>query len=90
MQVTDVRVHLITGDGKVRALCSVLFDGAFAVHGLRVVEGKSGVFVSMPRRKTTEGKYRDVAHPITKENRDMLHLQVLEAYRRLAIDRAGD
>lgn len=83
MQITDVRVRRVqTGmEGKLKAHCSVVFDGMFVVHELRVVEGVNGVFVSMPRRKTAEGEYKDLAHPITSEAREMISRVVLEAYR---------
>lgn len=81
VQITDVRIRKVTGlEGKVRAHCSVVFDGAFVVHDLRVVEGERGLFLSMPRRKTGEGEYKDMAHPITAEARELLSKTVLEAY----------
>jgi stage V sporulation protein G len=82
LQITDVRVRLVRGpeSNKVRANCSVVFEGVFVVHDLRVVEGANGLFVSMPRRKTAEGEYKDVAHPITAEVREAIQKSVLEAY----------
>lgn len=81
MQITDVRVRKASGlEGKVKAYCSVVFDNMFVVHDLRVVEGVNGVFVAMPRRKTGEGEYRDLAHPITAEARDLIQKVVLGAY----------
>jgi stage V sporulation protein G len=80
MQITDVRIRKVTFEGKVKAYCSVVFDGAFVVHDLRVVEGANGPFVSMPRRKTGEGEFKDMAHPITAECREMLSKAVLEVY----------
>lgn len=82
MQITDVRVRKAgKDDGKLRAYCSVVIDGMFVVHEVRVVEGSNGVFVAMPRRKTAEGEYRDLAHPITAEAREILQKAVLEAYQ---------
>lgn len=81
MQITDVRVRKVTGsEGKLKAYCSVVIDGMFVVHELRVVEGTNGVFVAMPRRKTNEGEYKDLAHPITSEAREMIQKVVLEAF----------
>lgn len=90
MQITDVRIRRLSGEDKVKALCTILIDGVFAVHDLRVVEGSSGLFVSMPRRRTAEGEYRDVAHPITGETREMIHRVVLDAYHQSQMDKAGD
>jgi stage V sporulation protein G len=81
MQVTDVRVRRVTGsDSKLKALCSVVFDDMFVVHELRVIEGINGLFVAMPRRKTAEGEFKDLAHPITAEAREEIQRAVLAAY----------
>lgn len=85
MQITDVRVRKAAGtsESKLKAYCSVVFDEMFVVHDLRVVEGANGVFVAMPRRKTQEGEYRDLAHPITAEARALIQKAVLDAYNEL-------
>jgi len=75
-----VRLRRLTGDSKVKAFADVGFAGAFIVKGLRVVEGKSGLFVGMPREQGKDGKWYDRAHPLTKEFRDVLNELVLEAY----------
>lgn len=81
MQITDVRVRKASGtETKLKAYCSVVLDAMFVVHDVRVVEGVKGLFVSMPRRKTNEGEYRDLAHPITAEARDLIQKAVLDAY----------
>lgn len=81
MQISDVRVRKVSGlEGKLRAYCSVVFDEMFVIHDLRVMEGVNGVFVAMPRRKTAEGEYRDLAHPITAEARALIHKAVLDAF----------
>ncbi|HYF93100.1 MAG TPA: septation regulator SpoVG [Symbiobacteriaceae bacterium] len=83
MQITDVRIRKAssTHETKLKALASIVFDGQFVVHDLRVVEGINGLFVAMPGRKTAEGTYKDVAHPITAEAREIVQKAVLEAYR---------
>ena len=81
MQITDVRVRKATGtETKLKAHCSIVFDNMFVVHDLRVVEGAHGMFVAMPRRKTGEGEFKDMAHPITAEARELIQKTVLEAY----------
>ncbi|HWH72590.1 MAG TPA: septation regulator SpoVG [Candidatus Sulfotelmatobacter sp.] len=82
MQITDVRIRKATSthETKLKAQASVVFDGQFVVHELRVVEGINGLFVAMPGRKTAEGTYKDVAHPITAEAREMVQKAVLEAF----------
>ncbi|MHB0884383.1 MAG: septation regulator SpoVG [Bacillota bacterium] len=80
MQVTDVRVRKVLPDGKMKAIASVTLDDEFVVHDVRVVQGQNGLFIAMPSRKTPEGTFRDVAHPITAEVREMIQAAVLKAY----------
>lgn len=81
MNVTDVRVRKINQEGKMKAIVSVTLDDAFVIHDVKVVEGQNGLFVAMPSRKTPEGEYRDVAHPITTESRELIQNAVLQAYQ---------
>ena len=79
MQISDVRVRRVT-EGKLKAYCSVVFNDAFVVHEIRVVDGANGVFVAMPRRKVSKGEYKDIAHPITADARETVQKAVLAAY----------
>ncbi|MEW6184013.1 MAG: septation regulator SpoVG [Bacillota bacterium] len=80
MQITDVKIRKILNEGKMKAIVSVTFDNAFVVHDIKVVEGKSGLFVAMPSRRVPNGDFRDVAHPITTEARKLLEDAVLQAF----------
>ncbi|BDG62008.1 SpoVG family protein [Caldinitratiruptor microaerophilus] len=81
MQVTGVRVRPLAREGATKAFCTIFLDGELAIHDIRVVEGKNGLFVSMPSRRLDTGGYRDVAHPITSSMREAIQERVLEAYR---------
>jgi len=80
MKITDIRVKKVQGEGKLKAYVSVTFDECFVVHNMKVIDGKSGVFVAMPSRKTNKGEFKDVAHPITVDFRAALQDSILEAY----------
>ncbi len=80
MKVTDVRVRKVLTEGKMKAIVSVTFDDAFVIHDVKVVEGQNGLFVAMPSRKTPDGEFRDIAHPITSSAREVIQSAVLEAY----------
>lgn len=80
MQISEVRVRPIYGEGRVRALASITFANAFVVHELRVVDGQKGLFISMPSRRKVSGEYVDIAHPITSGAREQVEQKVLEAY----------
>ena len=83
MTITDVRIRKIQSEGKMRAVASVTFDDSFVVHDIKVIEGQSGLFIAMPSRKTPDGEYRDIAHPINSETRERIQTIVLEKYNEL-------
>jgi stage V sporulation protein G len=80
---SQARVSLFTKD-SLRALVSIKVHDAIYLTGLRVIEGKNGLFVSMPNRKTGDGEYQDIYFPASKAMRDELQDFVLEAYRQEA------
>ena len=80
MNITDVRVRKIAKDSKMKAVVSISIDDEFVVHDIKVIEGEKGLFIAMPSRKSSDGEYRDIAHPINTETRDRLQRIVLEAY----------
>jgi stage V sporulation protein G len=65
-----------------KAIVSITLDDEFVIHDVRVVDGNNGLFVAMPSRKTPEGEFRDIAHPINSQTRERLQEAVLEAYER--------
>jgi len=81
MEITDIRIRRVTAEGKLKAYVTVTFDNCFVVHNVKIIEGKSSVFIAMPSRKTKNGEYKDIAHPITPEFRSLLQEKILEAYK---------
>lgn len=82
MVISEVRIRKVEVEGKLRAFASVTFDNVFVVHGLKVIEGANGMFVSMPNRKTSNGDFKDVAHPVSKEYKDILSEAVLAEFNK--------
>ena len=80
MQITDVRVRRIEREGRMKAIVSITLDNEFVVHDIKVIDGEKGLFIAMPSRRSTDGEYRDIAHPINSETRDMIQNIVLEKY----------
>jgi len=80
MDITDIRIRKVAGEGKLKAYVTVTFDDCFVVHNVKIIEGKSGVFIAMPSRKTRAGEYKDVAHPINPEFRAELQKRILDIY----------
>lgn len=83
MNITDVRIRKINSSGKLRAVVSVTMDNVFVVHEIKIVEGYNGLFVAMPSRKTPDGAFIDVAHPIDSKTREYLQSLVLERYEEM-------
>ena len=81
MEITDVRVRKVTKEGKMKAIVSVTFDHEFVIHDIKVIEGDNGLFIAMPSRKTLDGEFRDIAHPINSETREKIQNTVLEKYQ---------
>ena len=80
MQITDVRIRKISKEGKMKAIVSITLDGEFVVHDIKVIEGEKGLFIAMPSRRAGDGEYRDIAHPINSDTRNMIQTLILEQY----------
>ncbi|WP_142830626.1 septation regulator SpoVG [Planococcus soli] len=80
MEVTDVRLRRVQTDGRMRAIASITLDNEFVIHDIRVIDGNEGLFVAMPSKRTPDGEFRDIAHPINSSARTKLQEAVLTAY----------
>lgn len=86
MNITDVRVRKITKEGKMKAVVSITLEDVFVVHDIKVIEGDKGLFIAMPSKKAADGEYRDIAHPINSETREMIQSIVLSAYEKALLE----
>lgn len=83
LKITDVRLRLVTkDDSKLKGVASITIDDCFAVHDIKVIDGKDGLFISMPNRKRPDGEYNDIAHPTNTETREAIKNAVLSAYEK--------
>lgn len=80
MKVTDVRLRRISSEGKMRAIASITINDAFVVHDVRIIDGNNGLFVAMPSKRTAEGEFKDIAHPINSETREIIQTAVIKEY----------
>ncbi len=81
MNITDVRIRFVKkDDSKLKAVASVTLDDCFVVHDIKVIEGADGPFIAMPSRKTNDGEFKDIAHPLNSETREALRGAILAAY----------
>ena len=79
MEITEIRVTL-RDEEKLRGFANVTFDNCFVVRGMKIIQGSTGYFVSMPSRKRPDGTHQDIAHPVNKDMRTLIEQRVLEAY----------
>lgn len=82
MEITDIRIKRVATDSKMKAVVSVTFDNAFVVHDIKIIEGQDKLFTAMPSRKTPEGEYKDIAHPINSDMRIHLEKHILDQYEK--------
>lgn len=80
MQITELRIRKVMGEEKLRAYVTITFDNCFVVHNVKIIEGKDGLFVAMPSKKTANGEYKDVAHPINPEFRAEIQRRILDEF----------
>ena len=79
MEITDVNVFRVDGE-RLKGYATVIFDNAFIVRDLKIIDGNNGLFVAMPNKRTKNGTYRDIAHPLNKEMRDNLEKKIIQKY----------
>lgn len=78
--ITDVKIRKKSDEGKMKAVVSVTFDNMFVVHDIKVIEAGNKLFVAMPSRRTPEGEFKDIAHPINAEMRTLLQESIIGKY----------
>ena len=80
MEITDVRIRKVDKLGKLKGIASITIDNEFVIHDIKVIDGDKGLFIAMPSKKSVDGEYRDIAHPINSGVRSMMQEKILNAY----------
>jgi stage V sporulation protein G len=88
MEITQIRVFPVQEE-KLKAFVSVIFDDCFVVSDIKIIQGNSGLFISMPSKKRKNGTFRDIAHPLNNETRRKFEEQIIEKYKEV-IAQAGE
>ena len=81
MEVTDVKVFPVSEE-RLKAYATITFDDCFVVRDLKIIHGNSGLFVAMPSKKRKDGTFKDTAHPLNNETREMIESRVLDCYEK--------
>jgi stage V sporulation protein G len=79
MEITQVRVFPVE-EGKLKAFVSIVIDDCFVVSDIKIIDGTSGFFISMPSKKSRSGTFRDIAHPLNTETRRMIEERIIIEY----------
>jgi len=82
MEITEVKVTPINNVKKLKGFASIVFDNCFIVSDIKIIETTNSAFLSMPSKRSKNGKFRDVAHPLNMETRKMIEEKVFEAYEK--------
>ncbi|WP_253253267.1 septation regulator SpoVG [Listeria monocytogenes] len=83
-----MRLRRVETDGRMKAISSITIDGEFVIHDIRVIDGNEGLFVAMPSKRTPDGEFRDIAHPINSGTRAKIQEVVLAEYERVGEEEA--
>jgi len=84
MNITQVKVFPVSEE-KLKAYVSIVLDECFLVSDLKVIQGPNGLFISMPSKRKKNGEFKDVAHPLNRETREMMEKRILEEYERVRL-----
>ena len=80
MNITDVRVKSVESEGRLVGVASVTFNNCFVVHDIKIINGHNGLFIAMPSKRQTDGTFKDIAHPINRETRELIQKAVLNEF----------
>ena len=91
MKISDVRVRIVKTDkSKIKASASITIDECFVVHDIKVIEGNEGYFIAMPSRKTPDGEFKDIVHPLNTETREQIKSVVLAEFKKVKEETPAD
>ena len=81
MEITQVKVFPVEEE-KLKAYVSIVLDDCFLVSDLKIIQGPNGQFISMPSKRKKNGEFKDIAHPLNRETREVMERRILEEYQR--------
>ncbi|MBQ9786240.1 MAG: septation regulator SpoVG [Clostridia bacterium] len=83
MKISDIRIRIVKkDDNKLKAVASLTIEDCFAVHDIKIIEGNQGLFIAMPSRKTPDGSFKDIVHPLNTETREEIRDLILAEYEK--------
>lgn len=89
MKITEVKVYPVQDSGRLKAYATMVFDDAFIIRDLKIIEGDNGLFVSMPSRRRKDG-FRDIVHPLNSETRQTVEDAIIEEFKKSAAEGSAE
>ena len=89
MKITDIKLFPVCEE-KLKAFVSIVLDDCFMVNDIKVIKGDDGFFISMPSRRKRNGKFKDIAHPLNNETRQVMEQEILAAFEASLDGLAGE
>jgi stage V sporulation protein G len=86
MEITEVQIFPVA-DRMLKAFAAITIDDCFVVRDLKIIDGRKGIFVGMPSRKQKDGTFKDLAHPLNNETRQLIQKKVLNEYQKMMLER---
>lgn len=83
IEITEVIIRKITSTNKVKAIVTIVINNCFAINDIKLVESQNGFFIVMPSRKTPNGEFKDIAHPINADTRENIQNAILKKYKEI-------
>lgn len=83
MKITDVKIIKVEGKNRCKGIATIVIDNCFAVNDIKIIESQKGLFVAMPIKVKPSGEFKDIAHPINSETRELIQKTILEEYKKI-------
>jgi len=83
IEITNINIKKIESENRCKAVVSIVLNDAICINDIKIVEGQSGLFIVMPSRRKPNGEFKDVAHPINSETRELIQKAVINKYNEL-------
>ena len=82
INITNVKLIKTQGNFRVKGIASITIDDSFVIHDIKLIETQEGLYVAMPSRKTPDGLFKDIAHPINAETRELIQKAIINEYEK--------
>jgi len=75
------RMYRFESDRPLKAFVDIIVNDALLIKGIKVLEGKNGLFVSMPQEQAKDKKWYDSVRCLTQDVREQITEIVLSVYK---------